>query len=213
MPTATARCPSLTTSTRAARVWPVPAMHDPAPVPLPLELAYAALPPEAAFDAVFAREKTRLYHLALSVLHDRAEAEDAVQETMWRAWKAWSSVRDESKRSAWLTKICLHHCFRRKRRLDRSAPWDTTDPVAADAGRLPGQPVGAAASAGRAVHDPDLDRAYRKLPPKQRAAIVLHYHHGYSIEQTAAVMGCRAGTVRTHVQRALATLRKELGDA
>ena len=175
--------------------------------------AYLALSREAAFDAVFDREKARLFHLAFSVLHDRAEAEDAVQETMWKAWRAWQTVRDERKRNAWLTKICLRHCLRRKQRLDRSTPWDTTDPDTADRGMAPGLLVGAAASISPPVNDPDLDRAYRNLPPKQRAAIVLHYHHGYTVEQTAEVMGCRAGTVRTHVQRALANLRKELGNA
>jgi len=58
-----------------------------------------------------------------------------------------------------------------------------------------------------------MDRAYRQLSLKQRAAITLNYRHGYSVEECAAFMGCRPGTVRTHVARGLATLRKELGDA
>jgi RNA polymerase sigma factor (sigma-70 family) len=59
----------------------------------------------------------------------------------------------------------------------------------------------------------DVDRAYRRLSLKQRAAITLNYRHGYSVEECAVLMGCRPGTVRTHVARGLATLRKELGDA
>lgn len=58
----------------------------------------------------------------------------------------------------------------------------------------------------------DMERAYRRLSLKQRAAITLNYRHGYSVEECAAFMGCRPGTVRTHVARGLATLRKELGD-
>ncbi len=212
LPAATS-VPTSTSATSTSATSPSPATTAQPPTAQDPGYAYLALRPEAAFEAVFDREKARLFHLAYSVLHDRAEAEDAVQETMWKAWKAWQSVRDESKRNAWLTKICLRHCLRRKQRLDRSTPWDTTAPETADRGSAPGELVGSATSISPPVTDPDLDRAYRKLPPKQRAAVVLHYHHGYSVEQTAELMGCRAGTVRTHVQRALANLRKELGDA
>jgi DNA-directed RNA polymerase specialized sigma24 family protein len=56
----------------------------------------------------------------------------------------------------------------------------------------------------------DMDRAYRRLSNKQRAAITLNYHHGYSVDECAVFMGCRPGTVRTHIERGLAALRKEL---
>ena len=56
----------------------------------------------------------------------------------------------------------------------------------------------------------DLDRSYRKLSPKQRAALFLHYHHGYSIDECADLMTCGAGSVRTHLARALASMRKEM---
>ena len=49
-------------------------------------------------------------------------------------------------------------------------------------------------------------------PRKQRAAIALNYRHGYSVDECAVFMGCRAGTVRTHLERGLAKLRKELKD-
>jgi DNA-directed RNA polymerase specialized sigma24 family protein len=57
-----------------------------------------------------------------------------------------------------------------------------------------------------------MDRAYRRLSRKQRAAITLNYRHGYSVEECAVFMGCRPGTVRTHLERGLAALRKELRD-
>ena len=49
-------------------------------------------------------------------------------------------------------------------------------------------------------------------PPKQRAAMFLHYHHGYSIDECADLMSCRAGSVRTHLARALASMRKEMAN-
>ena len=59
----------------------------------------------------------------------------------------------------------------------------------------------------------DLDRSYRRLSPKQRAAVFLHYHHGYSIDECADLMTCGAGSVRTHLARALASMRKEMTHA
>jgi RNA polymerase sigma-70 factor (ECF subfamily) len=168
--------------------------------------------PEAEFDEVFAREKQRLYGLAYSVLRDRGDAEDAVQEAMWKAWKSWGSLRDPSKREAWLTKICLHQCFRTRSRLGKVTTGSGGDVGESDATPWSGR-VGAGAPSGDGgPRDLDLDHAYRKLPWKQRAAVVLHYHYGFTVEQCGELMGCRAGTVRTHVQRALATLRQEVGD-
>lgn len=151
---------------------------------------------EAAFDRYIDGHKARLFSLAYGILRDHGEAEDAVQETMWKAWTKWDTVREEDKRDGWLTRICINHCLRSKQRLGRATVADVADRP----GRAP------------APRDPDLDRAFAVLPPKQRAAVLLHYHWGCTVEQTAELMGCRPGTVRTHVQRALATLRRELSD-
>jgi RNA polymerase sigma factor (sigma-70 family) len=59
----------------------------------------------------------------------------------------------------------------------------------------------------------DLDRAQGKLSRQQRAALVLSYHYGYSADQSAELMGVSPGTVRSHLARALATLRREMSDA
>jgi RNA polymerase sigma factor (sigma-70 family) len=59
----------------------------------------------------------------------------------------------------------------------------------------------------------DIHRAFRKLSPSQRAVITLHLYHGLTVDQCAEVVGCRPGTARSHLARAVAKLRKELGDA
>ena len=95
-------------------------------------------------------------------------------------------------------------CGCSRRRHLRSRGWPPLDLF-----ESPGSGIGGGPSADVI----DMDRAYRQLSLKQRAAITLNYRHGYSVEECAAFMGCRPGTVRTHVARGLATLRKELGDA
>jgi RNA polymerase sigma factor (sigma-70 family) len=159
--------------------------------------------PGRTFDAVAVPEARRLYSLALSILRDDGEAEDAVQETLLKAWRSWDSVSRMELPVPWLTRVCVNHCISRRRHL-RSRGWPPLDLF---------EGAGANSAGSSAADLVDMDRAYRRLSLKQRAAITLNYRHGYSIEECAVLMGCQPGTVRTHVARGLNTLRKELGDA
>jgi RNA polymerase sigma-70 factor (ECF subfamily) len=154
------------------------------------------------FESVASREKQRLFRLALSILGDRGEAEDAVQETLIKAWKSWGSLRDLDKSGRWLTKVCANHCVSRRRSLI-SGGWLWRSEPSKDAHT---------AGLGFGAELMDLDRAYEQLSVKQRAALTLNYRYGYAIEECAELMGCRPGTVRSHLGRALITLRKEMGD-
>jgi RNA polymerase sigma-70 factor, ECF subfamily len=159
--------------------------------------------PELAFEALVAADARRLYTLALSILRDEGEAEDAVQETLLKAWRAWPSIAKSDHLSRWLTRVCVNHCTSMRRHL-RVRGWPPLELFEA-AGSSGGQSGNAEIV--------DVDRAYGRLSIRQRAAITLNYRYGYSVEESAGFMGCRPGTVRTHVARGLASLRKELGDA
>jgi RNA polymerase sigma-70 factor (ECF subfamily) len=163
--------------------------------------AVTAADAEASFDALLSAEKRRLYGIAYSILRDPSEAEDALQEAMLRAWRGWRTVRSEDARATWLVRICVNHCINRRRGLSLRRSTPVNDQAAA-----PTDPRFDA----RLV---DLDRSYRALSPKQRAAVVLHYHHGYSISECADLMRCGPGSVRTHLARAIASMRKEMTHA
>jgi RNA polymerase sigma factor (sigma-70 family) len=147
------------------------------------------------YEAAVYAESGRLFAVAYSILRDVQEAEDAVQETMELAWRSWDVLRDPSKRSAWLRQICVRRAIRSRRRL-LPRLW------LADSGDVHGQPPEAL--------DLDLDRGYRRLTRRQRAVVTLHYEYGYSLDECAALIGCQPGTARSHLARALASLRKEL---
>jgi RNA polymerase sigma-70 factor, ECF subfamily len=167
-----------------------------APSPETVGRAQAA-PLSTATDVAELLEEAqpRLLALAYSVLRDRGLASDAVQDTMERALRAWSTLRSPASSGAWLAKICLRQSSRlRRKELLRS--WL----------RLPRDGV----SAELLAADIDLERAIAKLPPRQRAILALHYLYGFSLDESAGVLGVRPGTARSHLARALNTLRQEL---
>ncbi|HXM53614.1 MAG TPA: RNA polymerase sigma factor [Candidatus Binatus sp.] len=147
------------------------------------------------FEAAVHAESGRLFAVAYSILRDAQEAEDAVQETMELAWRSWDALRDPSKRSAWLRQICVRRAIRTRRHL-LPRLW------LADSITVHAQP--------QDEPDLDLDRSYRRLSRQQRAVVTLHYEYGYSLDECAALVGCQPGTARSHLARALASLRKEL---
>jgi RNA polymerase sigma-70 factor (ECF subfamily) len=147
------------------------------------------------FEAAVHAESGRLFAVAYSILRDPQEAEDAVQETMELAWRSWQDLRDPSKRSAWLRQICVRRAVRARRRLLPRLWLADTSTVHAQPAEEP---------------DLDLDRCFRRLSRQQRAVVALHYEYGYTIDECAALIGCQPGTARSHLARALASLRKEL---
>ncbi len=151
-----------------------------------------------AFTELVDRDAQRLFGLACMILRDPTLAEDAVQESFLRAWKAWGTLQDPSRASAWLTRICVNHCFRVRQRSKRFAIW----PIDTVSDQL--------AVAMQDTEDPDLDRAFRLLSPQQRSVVVLHYHYGYTLDECAALMGCATGTARSHLARALTIFRHEV---
>jgi RNA polymerase sigma-70 factor (ECF subfamily) len=159
---------------------------------------------EAAFErSVVLSETARLYGLALIIVDDREEAADAVQETLLSAWRHWSSLRDPAKQSAWLTRICVRHCIHHRYPLSRRVLW-SSDRWSAAAGPPPVE------FEGRLL---DVHRAIRALSPRQRAMVARHLHQGFTVDECAAILGCRPGTARSHLGRAVARLRRELTDA
>lgn len=152
--------------------------------------------PGAAEREELEAELPRLMALAYSILRDREQASDAVQDTAEQAWRSWATLRQPDRRAAWLSTICFRQALRRARaeRRQRLIPGHHR----ADIER------------GVEGHDVDLERALRQLSLRQRAVVGLHYVYGYSLDEVAAILGCRPGTARSHLNRALGRLRELL---
>ena len=160
-------------------------------------------PDAAEFEILFQGEERRLFGVAFSILRDPSEAEDALQDVAAQAWKNWGSRSTPEKTRAWLTTICVRHCVRQRSRVMRRLFMSSAErgdlAAATDYLRYDGRYL-------------DLDRAYSSLSRRQRAVLTLHYHFGYSLSESAALMGCSLGAAGSHLARALAKLRQELGN-
>src|SRR2546423_14000688 len=78
----------------------------------------------AAFDEIVTRYQLRLFRFAYRLLRDRAEAEDAVQETFVRAYRALATYRPDGFFSSWIYRIALNEWRRRNRSRRPTVPLD-----------------------------------------------------------------------------------------
>lgn len=160
----------------------------------------AALDREADFSRFASGRLPGAYRTASLILGDLAEAEDATQDALVRAWRAWGSVRDRERVDAWFDRILVNVC-RTRLRARRSRPAEVY---------VPGE-VGDAASwtADREV----LWSAMRGLSPEHRITLVLRFYLDLPVEDVAARTGAREGTVKSRLHYALSALRAALDAA
>jgi RNA polymerase sigma-70 factor (ECF subfamily) len=135
-------------------------------------------------------------------LAPHADADDLVQDALSRAWQKRASY-DASRGSAttWLLAIVADQARASRRRRVR---WLRVVDDNAEVPDVAVSDVGA---------DVDLDRAIRGLPERQALAVHLHYFVGLSVDETAAVMACSSGTVKSTLFDARTRLRAVLGDS
>jgi RNA polymerase sigma-70 factor (sigma-E family) len=158
---------------------------------------------EAEFEAYAARDGGRLLGFALLLAGDWQDAEDLVQLALLRSAGRWSAARQHPEG---YTRAVLVNLARDRWRVRRRRHRET---LAGDLAQL----APAAGDAAAAVLDRQLLlRACRLLPMQQRAVLVLRFWEDRSVQETAAVLGCTEGTVKSHTHRALAGLRLALQD-
>jgi RNA polymerase sigma factor (sigma-70 family) len=142
-----------------------------------------------------------------------ADAEDAAQEALVRAWNGWASLREDYAVNTWLLRITINVCrnwqrgrFGTHRRLtvplaslldplsDAIVPLEATSPDAFEPAAF------------------DLRTAVASLPPDLRQVVALRFYAGMDSSEIGAVLEIPSGTVRSRLQRALTRLREALAD-
>ena len=154
-----------------------------------------------AFSSLAAQHVDGCYRLAYRILRDADRAQDAAQQALLGAWRDLPTLRDPERFEAWLHRLVVHACYVEARSQRR---WVARVRVIRDDTHL--EPDVARSVAARA----DLEDAFRRLTPEQRAVVVLHHHLGYPLTEIAATLGIPDGTARSRLHHAVRQLRAVL---
>ena len=146
----------------------------------------------------------RMIRLAGLICHAGTTAEDAVQAAMEQAWRRRRTLREPDRMRWWMDRIVVREAIRQNQR-----PWWTrfTEPASDEHAPLLPDPSIQAAPERLA-----LAAALRSLRVEQRAACVLHLYAGYSVSETAQLMGASVETTRSRLRLARRRLRAELSE-
>lgn len=157
-------------------------------------------------EAFVAEHYDRLLRLAWLVCRDGSDAGDAVQVGLEQAWRYQKSLHDAASLRPWLDRIVVREAGRiAKRRRGVLARFFS-----------PGPDVGWIEQADPGLGDRDdritLRAAFDRLSPDHRAVVALHLHAGYSVAETAELVGAPVETVRSRLRVAKQYLRRDLGE-
>ena len=154
-----------------------------------------------AYVALIRVRTDRLFSVAQRILRDIDRAEDALQDALVIAWRDLRSVRDPDRFDAWLQRLVIHVCLNQAARERRRAAQLRVLPV--DGPAAPDELL-------RVGERDLLDRGFRRLPPEQRAILVLHHYLGYAPTEIAETLGIPAGTARSRLHNAHRAMRAAL---
>jgi RNA polymerase sigma-70 factor (ECF subfamily) len=157
-----------------------------------------------AFDVIVTRHRRTMYQLCYRFLGNHEDASDATQDAFVRAFKGLGRFKNESALTTWLYRVGVNTCLNRVavRRPDMES-LDVSERVDA-ASRDPLVEV------VRQETSRSVRRAIRKLPPKQRATLVLRVYQELTHEEIARVLGSSVGAVKANFFHALGNLRRLL---
>src|SRR5215467_6869272 len=164
----------------------------------------------AALSALVQSQQTYVYSIAMSLMHNPADAADMTQEAFVRLLRSLGTYRAETKFTTWLYRLVTNICLDGLRR--RGRPIDSLDePSSSQAGDD-------AQTAGDRLADSDrwtqpeqevelresaseVRAALDELPPAQRLALTLHYFEDMRYEDIAETMNLPLNTVKSHIRR------------
>ena len=168
---------------------------------------------EAAFEELMRRNSSTSFKLALSILKDRRDAEDEVQNSYWNAWRHLGQFRRGSKFSTWMSRIVINHCLMRLRKI-RQANFLYLDEGVAD-GEVPVMELrdkGATPEGDLCSRETSaiLHREIRRLPLLLRKALVMRDLDELSMEELAGELGISVMAAKSRLLRARRELKRRL---
>lgn len=149
-------------------------------------------------DAWFSHEiesmSDTLFRVAFAILRNYADCEDAVQNTIMKAYRNLNTLREPAYFRTWTVRILKNECFAALKKQRTVVP-------------LAEQPEGAYEME---IPDLDLNRAFDTLSPEERLTVTLYYYEGYKTAEIAKLTDVSDSTVRNRLARARAALKEKL---
>ena len=163
-------------------------------------LRQAARGDRQAFSTLVDLHAQPLFRIALTLIGNRSDAEDLVQETLAGALESAGGFRGEASVRTWLTRILFRQAAKQRRRnwRNRSLPIESAEQV--------GSP-GAAGSVDRRL---DVLAVLQTLSPEHREVIVLREYQAMSYDEMAKILGVPRGTIESRLHRARQELKDKL---
>lgn len=155
---------------------------------------------EDDFAAFVRARQHALVRFGYLLTGDPMSGEDLTQTALAKLYLKWDTIRQAEAIEAWVRRVMVNEHTTWWRRA-----WRHRERLDLDAAHAEGRPGHSAPP-----FDDDLWRQVLSLPPRQRAAIALRYYEDLSEAQTAEILGCSIGTVKSQTHRALASLRAKL---
>ena len=154
---------------------------------------------DAGFRAFVVAHRSALLRTAYMLTGDRGHAEDLVQTALLKACRHWPRVTERGDPSAYVRRVLVTTAISWRRRMLTTEQVIDVVPERAHHDQ-------------HAERSDEVMRALRALPPRMRAVVVLRFYEDRSEAQTAELLGCSVGTVKTQASRAMARLRLALAD-
>ncbi len=173
----------------------------------PLPVAQARAGAATAWRALFQRYQLPLYAYVNELMRHEQTSLDLVQETFIRAVRHLGTLRDDAKFGSWLFGIAHQQCLQHWRRNGRE------ESVGDELPDLPGEDDSPAQILVRDEQVAEVRRLFARLPPPQRAVLVLYFLEDFPLEDIARVTGAPLGTVKSRLHHAKRALRKLLEES
>ncbi len=157
-----------------------------------------------AFDVIVTRHQRQVYQLCFRFVHSHEDAADLTQDVFVRAFKGLQKFKGESSLATWLYRVGVNACL--NRRAVRQPPTESIDA----APRADARGVDPLTEIVRGERSAAVRAAIARLPPKQRATLVLRVYQELSHEEIARVLGGTVGASKANLFHALGNLKRIL---
>ena len=151
---------------------------------------------KSSFEKLYLEQLPGLYRLAMSILHHRDDAQDAVQQSVLEAWKKVDHIRG-GKEKAYLARIVINECHNIQRRRQRVTPVFAFPEQSKD---------------NLTAEVCVLKESLNAIPEKLRTPFLLVYMEGYSEKEAAEALGITLYSVKSRLKRSKQKLKIELGE-